>query len=103
MRTLLHVLSTSRLRQLWLIEIPYAIPSFLSGLRIASALAAVGAVVGEFVGSDRGLGHVLLRANADLQGPLTFAVLFLLLLVSSLLYALALVIDKGLKRIVGLD
>lgn len=86
--TMIKVLSSSKARRLWLIDIPYVIPSFVAGIKIAAALAAVGAIVGEFVGSDKGLGHVLIRANADLDGPLTFAVLLLILIVSSIIYGI---------------
>jgi len=57
------------------IRLPNALPYFLSGMRIAAALSLVGAVVGEFVGADRGLGYLILLSNAELRTPLLFACL----------------------------
>ncbi|MBI3076900.1 MAG: ABC transporter permease [Deltaproteobacteria bacterium] len=55
------------------IRFPHAIPYLLAGMRIAVALAVVGAVVAEFVGADRGLGYLILLSNAELRTPLLFA------------------------------
>ncbi len=60
------------------IRFPNAVPYFLAAIRIAVALALVGAVVAEFVGADRGLGYLILLANAELRTPLLFACLALL-------------------------
>jgi NitT/TauT family transport system permease protein len=57
------------------VRFPNAVPYFLAGMRIAVALAVVGAVVGEFVGADRGLGYLILLANGELRTPLVFACL----------------------------
>lgn len=57
------------------VRFPNAVPYFLAGMRIAVALAVVGAVVAEFVGADRGLGYLILLANAELRTPLLFACL----------------------------
>jgi ABC-type nitrate/sulfonate/bicarbonate transport system permease component len=57
------------------VRMPNAFPFFLAALRIAVALAVVGAVVAEFVGADRGLGYLILLANAELRTPLLFACL----------------------------
>ena len=60
------------------IRIPAALPAFASGLRVATAVAPIGAVVGEWVGSSRGLGFYMLHANARMQTDLMFAALALL-------------------------
>ena len=57
------------------VRFPNAVPYFMAALRIAVALAVVGAVVAEFVGADRGLGYLILLANAELRTPLLFACL----------------------------
>jgi hypothetical protein len=59
----------------YIVRVPNAFPFFLAALRIAVALAVVGAVVAEFVGADRGLGYLILLANAELRTPLLFACL----------------------------
>ncbi len=64
----------------WIVRAPAALPFLLSGLRVGSVLALVGATVGEWVGSDRGLGYLMLQANARLRLDRVFAAIFLLTL-----------------------
>jgi putative hydroxymethylpyrimidine transport system permease protein len=68
------------------IIIPSALPAFASGLRVATAVAPIGAVVGEWVGSSAGLGFYMLHANARMQIDVMFAALTVLSAVSLLLY-----------------
>ncbi len=68
------------------IVIPSAMPAFASGLRVAAAVAPIGAIVGEWVGSSSGLGFYMLHANARMQIDAMFAALTLLALASLLLY-----------------
>lgn len=60
------------------LRLPNALPMIFSGLKVASTLAVVGALTGEFVGSDRGLGYVLLQASGNLNTALLFAALIIL-------------------------
>ena len=57
------------------IRLPSALPHIFAGLKISATGATVGAIVGEFVGSDKGLGYLLLVAQGDLNTPLLFAAL----------------------------
>ncbi len=68
------------------IIVPSAMPAFASGLRVATAVAPIGAVVGEWVGSSAGLGFYMLHANARMQIDVMFAALTVLSVVSLLLY-----------------
>ena len=68
------------------IRIPAALPAFFSGLRVAAAVAPIGAVIGEWVGSSAGLGHLMLNANARMQVDLVFAALLILALMAVTLY-----------------
>ncbi|MGD9948042.1 MAG: ABC transporter permease [Desulfobulbus sp.] len=79
------------------IVIPSALPAFASGLRVATAVAPIGAVVGEWVGSSAGLGFYMLHANARMQIDLMFAALTLLAIVSLLLYFC---IDRLLDKLI---
>jgi NitT/TauT family transport system permease protein len=58
------------------IRLPNALPLIFGGLKISITLAVVGAVVGEFVGGDAGLGYLLLVANGSMDTPLLFAGIF---------------------------
>lgn len=71
---------------LWQIKVPAALPSLASGIRIAAALAPIGAVVGEWVGASKGLGFLMLNANARMQISLMFAALLTLTSFTILLY-----------------
>jgi putative hydroxymethylpyrimidine transport system permease protein len=79
------------------IRVPAALPALASGLRVAAAVAPIGAVVGEWVGSSAGLGYLMLHANARMKVDLMFAALFLLALMASTLW---LAVDRGARAIV---
>lgn len=67
-------------------RLPTSLPYLFSGLKVAATLAVVGAVVGEFVGADRGLGYILLVANSNLQTALLFATIVVLTALGLLLF-----------------
>lgn len=76
------------------IRIPAALPSLASGIRVATAIAPIGAIIGEWVGASKGLGFLMLNANARMQIDLMFAALFTIVLFSLLLYF---TVDKLLR------
>lgn len=80
------------------VRLPAALPAFASGLRVATAVAPIGAVVGEWVGSSAGLGYLMLHANARLQIDLMFAALLTLAVMAVALYA---AVDAILRRAVA--
>lgn len=83
---LAQTMNGSRWAVLRHIRIPAALPAFASGLRVAAAVAPIGAVVGEWVGSSAGLGYLMLHANARMQVDLMFAALFTLAVSAVVLY-----------------
>jgi len=94
---LAKTMNAKKWRFFWYIRIPAALPSFASGLRVATVAAPIGAVVGEWVGASQGLGFLMLNANARMQIDLMFAGLFTLILFSLILYF---IIDKFLKILI---
>ena len=78
------------------IRIPAALPTLASGLRVAAAVAPIGAVVGEWVGSSAGLGYLMLHANGRMQIDLLFAALFVL---AGMAVALFFSLDWLLRRL----
>ncbi|MDI6028501.1 ABC transporter permease [Corticibacterium sp. UT-5YL-CI-8] len=66
-------MSATPLKVLWKIKIPGALPTIFAGIKISATMAPVGAVIGEFVASNVGLGHVLIQAVGSLETPLAFA------------------------------
>ena len=86
---LMRSLGASRLTTLRLVELPAALPSFFSGLRIAATVSVIGAVFGEWAGADAGLGRLVLLANNQLQTPRVYAGVVLLTVMAVGLFALA--------------
>ena len=81
-----QIMGASKHTVLKFIRLPAALPSLGSGLRIAAAIAPIGAVVGEWVGSSSGLGYLMLHANARAQTDLMFAALVVLAAFAVILY-----------------
>ncbi len=81
-------MSASSLQTFVKIRIPHSLPYMFSGLKLGSLLALVGAVVGEFMGSMKGLGYLVLYANDRMDTTLCFAVLVVLLLLGKALFSL---------------
>jgi NitT/TauT family transport system permease protein len=77
---------SSLLQTFWYFRLPLALPSIFGGLKVSVAFAVVGAVIAEWVGASRGLGYLLLTANASLDTTLLFAVLVILMVIGVVLY-----------------
>jgi len=92
---LARTMNASRWAMLTRIRIPAAMPAFASGLRVAAAVAPIGAIIGEWVGSSAGLGYLMLHANGRMQIDLLFAALVVL---ATLAIALYFLVDIALKR-----
>ena len=82
---------------LWQIRVPAALPAMASGLRVAAAVAPIGAVIGEWVGSSAGLGYLMLQSNARMQTATMFAAMLILAAMALALYAL---VDHLARRLV---
>lgn len=94
---LARTLGASPAAQLRYVRLLAALPALGSGLRMAAAVAPIGAIIGEWVGSAEGLGYVMLNANARMQSDLCFAALFILVLMT---LALWLTLDILLRRLI---
>jgi NitT/TauT family transport system permease protein len=70
------------------VRLPSALPSILTGMKVAIALSLVGAIVGEFVASQRGLGYVILSAQGTFDTTRVFAAVLLLALLGLVLYGI---------------
>ncbi|MFN1141312.1 ABC transporter permease [Serratia quinivorans] len=94
---LARTLRASPWAQLRHVRLMAALPTFGSGLRMAAAVAPIGAIIGEWVGSAEGLGYVMLNANARMQTDVCFAALFILVLMTVLLWV---TVDALLLRLI---
>ncbi|MBI3505476.1 MAG: ABC transporter permease [Proteobacteria bacterium] len=94
---LAHVMGASPFNVLVRLRLPAALPALATGIRVAAAVAPIGAVIGEWVGASAGLGFLMLQANAQMQIDLLFAALFVLAAFAIAFYS---AIDALLKRLV---
>jgi len=76
------------------LEVPAALPMVFSGLRVGATLSVIGAVVGEFVNSDKGLGFLIKQGNGEYDTARTFVALIALVTIALLLYGMVALIEK---------
>ena len=93
-RRVLRSLSATRWQTLRWVELPSALPSAFTGMKIAAAVAVIGAVFAEWSGASDGLGHALLIANGQLETARAFAATLLLFLLAVALYALFALLER---------
>ncbi len=70
----------------WRLQFPAALPSIMDGCKTAMPLSVIGAIVGEFVGSEQGLGYFILDATAQGRTDMLFAALIAVSALAGLLY-----------------
>lgn len=87
-------LKASKVKEMWQIRLPYAIPQIFSGLKVAITLAIIGAVISEFVAADKGLGYMVQLSTSYFKIPQAFAALLLLSIISLCLFKLVHVVQK---------
>lgn len=80
------------------VRFPNALPSIFGGLKVASTLAVIGAIVGEFVSSDKGLGYLVLVANGNLDTRLVFACVLVLTLLGLVFFFLIEALERVFVR-----
>lgn len=74
---LMRILNASQWKVMWELRIRSALPAIFGGLKIAITMATIGAIVSEFVGSDAGLGYLLLRYKGGYDTPAMFVLIFI--------------------------
>jgi len=75
---LVDYLHATKWQKLKMIQLPNSLPYIFSGLKITSTTAVVGAIVGEFIASDKGLGSVIISSQTTLSTPAIFGSLILI-------------------------
>jgi NitT/TauT family transport system permease protein len=91
---LVRSLRGSRWQVFTKIQLPGALPYIFSGMKVASILAVAGAIVGEFLGSDKGLGYLMLQVQVTLDTPAMFMAVILITLIGMALYGLVLLLER---------
>ena len=98
LRDLMRSLRATRWQTLRYLEIPAALPVFLGGLRIGAALSVIGAVVGEFVGADKGLGFLINVGRGQYDTALVFVAIFALIVMALALYGIVAWLENYLLK-----
>ncbi len=91
---LVRSLRGSRWQLFTKIQLPGALPYIFAGMKVAAILAVAGAIVGEFLGSDRGLGYLMLQVQVTLDTPAMFMAVALITGLGILLYGLVLLLER---------
>ncbi|MBI3077680.1 MAG: ABC transporter permease [Deltaproteobacteria bacterium] len=91
---LFRAMSASERQIFWKVRVPHALPYLLDGCKISLPLAVIGAIIGEFVGANAGLGNLILLSGSTLNTPLTFATLLVVTVMSIALFGLLVILEK---------
>jgi ABC-type nitrate/sulfonate/bicarbonate transport system permease component len=95
---LLRSYGASRTRRFWMVNVPGALPSLFSGARIGISIAVIGAVFGEYVGANSGLGYLMNISAARLQTERVFAAIVILALMAITLFGLVALVERRALR-----
>jgi len=96
MLDLMYSLRASRLAIFRRLRAPVAMPHLFTGCKVAITFAVIGAVIGEFVAAQEGLGYMILMSTAQSQTPLAFAAIILLTFISVVLYYAIEILERRL-------
>lgn len=95
---LMRSLRASRAQTFAKLEVPAAMPVLLGGLKIGATLSVIGAVIGEFVGADRGLGFLINVGGGLYDTPLVFVAVLTLVAMALALYAAVAALERRVLR-----
>jgi NitT/TauT family transport system permease protein len=93
---LVRSLKGSRWQLFSKVQLPGALPYIFSGMKVGAILAVAGAIVGEFLGSDKGLGYLMLQVQVTLDTPAMFMAVIMITLIGMLLYGTVLLLERWL-------
>jgi len=93
---LVRSLKGSRWQLFTKVQLPGALPYIFAGMKVAAILAVAGAIVGEFLGSDKGLGYLMLQVQVTLDTPAMFMAVIMITLIGMLLYGMVLALERWL-------
>lgn len=95
---LVRSMGASRWQAFWKVRLPYALPSMFGGFKVAITFAVVGTLVAEFVGSDSGLGYILVLARGNLDTLTVFATIGWLVVIGFVFYYAVEFLEKFVLR-----
>lgn len=89
-----RAMGMSRRQLFTMVRLPFALPYFFGGLRVSATYSVMGAVIGEWLGAEAGLGLLLTRAQRSFDLPLTFAAILAIILWSALIFAVVALLER---------
>ncbi len=95
---LLRVLSATPWETFWRLRWPRSLPMLFSSLRIASATAVIGAIVGEWIGAEKGLGAMIIQATFNYQSDKLYAAIVMSSSLSIFLFLVIVAIERKVVR-----
>jgi NitT/TauT family transport system permease protein len=98
---LMNSIAASRRQIFWRVRLPNSLPYILPALKVAALLSVVGAMVGEFVGSDRGLGYLMILGDVNLDTDLLFASLVVVTALGLVIYSLLEMFERRVEKRYG--
>ena len=91
---LMRLVAASRWQIFAKLQFPNALPAFFAGLKISIALAVIGAIIGEWVGANAGLGYLIMYSTQTLRTDLMFAALLLTAILGVVLYLVIVLLER---------
>jgi NitT/TauT family transport system permease protein len=98
---LMDSIAANRRQLFWRVRLPTSLPYIFPALKVAALLSVVGAMVGEFVGSDRGLGYLMVLGDVNLDTDLLFAALAVVTAFGMIIYSTIEVFERRIERRYG--
>ncbi|GAA0318253.1 ABC transporter permease [Oceanobacillus oncorhynchi subsp. oncorhynchi] len=98
LKELFQTLGASKRQLFFKLEVPSALPSFFSGLKVAVPMSVIGAAIGEWLGAQAGLGYFSRRMMTQFNGAGVFAPIFLLSLIGILLFITVVLLEKYILK-----
>jgi NitT/TauT family transport system permease protein len=95
---LARILSASKSEVFWKIRLPSSLPFLFSALKIASTTCVIGAIVGEWIGANVGLGALIIESTFNFRAPLLYATVFISSGLSVLLFVSVTIAEKLIIR-----
>lgn len=94
----MNMMGASQSQKFWKLELPYAVPSILSGLKIAATYSVMAAVISEWLGAQKGIGVFMTLAASSYKTSRVFVAIIITMLLSLAFFGLILLLEKFLKR-----
>jgi NitT/TauT family transport system permease protein len=98
---LMDSIAANRRQLFWRVRLPTSLPYIFPALKVAALLSVVGAMVGEFVGSDRGLGYLMVLGDVNLDTDLLFAALAVVTAFGMIIYSTIEIFERRIERRYG--